>query len=88
MASPVPFDYSDRVLKPGYTSCLGCGEALVMRIVAQAAGKNSIFTSATGCSEIFTSRGVPASRSVSIVIVVALGFAFSRAISIAGTSFG
>ena len=56
MASPVPFDYSDRVLKPGYTSCLGCGEALVMRIVAQAAGKNSIFTSATGCSEIFTSR--------------------------------
>jgi len=52
----VEFDYTDRVLKPGYTSCLGCGEALVMRIVAQAAGKNSIFTSATGCSEIFTSR--------------------------------
>ena len=22
------FDYSDRVLKPGYTSCMGCGEAL------------------------------------------------------------
>jgi len=56
VASPVPFDYSDRVLVPGYTSCLGCGEALAMRIVAQAAGKNSIFTNCTGCSEIFTSR--------------------------------
>ena len=50
------FDYSDRVLVPGYTSCLGCGEVLAMRIVAQAAGKNSIFTSCTGCSEIITSR--------------------------------
>ena len=50
------FDYTDRVLKPGYTSCLGCGEALVMRIVAQAAGAKSVFTSCTGCSEIFTSR--------------------------------
>jgi len=56
VASPVPFDYSDRVLVPGYTSCLGCGEALAMRTVAQAAGKNSIFTNCTGCSEIFTSR--------------------------------
>jgi len=52
----VEFDYSDRVLVPGYTSCLGCGEALAMRIVAQAAGKNSIFTNCTGCSEIITSR--------------------------------
>ena len=52
----VEFNYTDRVLKPGYTSCLGCGEALAMRLVAQAAGKNSIFTNATGCSEIFTSR--------------------------------
>jgi pyruvate ferredoxin oxidoreductase beta subunit len=50
------FDYTDRVLKPGYTSCLGCGEALAMRIVAQAAGPRSIFTAATGCSEIFTGR--------------------------------
>jgi len=35
---------------------LGCGEALAMRLVMQAAGKNIIVTSATGCSEIFTSR--------------------------------
>jgi len=47
---------SNRVLKPGYTSCVGCGEALAMRIVTQAIGKSAIFTNATGCSEIFTSR--------------------------------
>ncbi len=56
MASAELFDYTDRVLKPGYTSCLGCGEALAMRIVARAAGPDTIFTNCTGCSEIFTSR--------------------------------
>ena len=50
------FNYADRVLKPGYTSCMGCGEALAMRLVAQACGNKCIFTNATGCSEIFTSR--------------------------------
>ena len=50
------FNYADRVLKPGYTSCMGCGEALAMRLVAQACGPKCIFTNATGCSEIFTSR--------------------------------
>jgi len=52
----VKFDYSDRVLVPGYTSCPGCGEALAMRIVSQTVGKNAVFTNCTGCSEIFTSR--------------------------------
>jgi pyruvate ferredoxin oxidoreductase beta subunit len=52
----VEFNYADRVLKPGYTSCMGCGEALAMRLVAQACGPKTIFTNATGCSEIFTSR--------------------------------
>jgi len=56
VASDELFDYSDRVLTPGYTSCLGCGEALAMRIVTQAVGKNAVFTNCTGCSEIFTSR--------------------------------
>ena len=28
------FKYDNRILKPGYTSCLGCGEALAMRLVA------------------------------------------------------
>jgi pyruvate ferredoxin oxidoreductase beta subunit len=52
----VEFKYDGRILKPGYTSCLGCGEALAMRLVAQTCGPKTIFTNATGCSEIFTSR--------------------------------
>jgi pyruvate ferredoxin oxidoreductase beta subunit len=52
----VEFKYTDRILKPGYTSCLGCGEALAMRLVVQACGPKTVFTNATGCSEIFTSR--------------------------------
>jgi len=60
----VKFDYTDRVLKPGYTSCLGCGEALAMRLVAQACGPKTIFTNATGCSEIFTSRYPTSSWSI------------------------
>jgi pyruvate ferredoxin oxidoreductase beta subunit len=52
----VKFDYSDRILKPGYTSCMGCGVALAMKLVTQACGPKSVFTNATGCSEIFTSR--------------------------------
>jgi len=52
----VEFNYDNRILKPGYTSCLGCGEALAMRLVVQACGPKTIFTNATGCSEIFTSR--------------------------------
>jgi pyruvate ferredoxin oxidoreductase beta subunit len=35
---------------------MGCGEALAMRLVAQACGDRVVFTNATGCSEIFTSR--------------------------------
>ena len=50
------FNYADRILKPGYTSCLGCGEARAMRLVVQACGPKPVFTNATGCSEIFTSR--------------------------------
>ena len=50
------FKYDGRILKPGYTSCLGCGEALAMRLVVQACGPKTVFTNATGCSEIFTSR--------------------------------
>jgi pyruvate ferredoxin oxidoreductase beta subunit len=52
----VEFDYSDRIMVPGYTSCMGCGEALAMRLVAQTLGPKTVITNATGCSEIFTSR--------------------------------
>jgi pyruvate ferredoxin oxidoreductase beta subunit len=40
---------------PGHRACIGCGEALAVRLVLKALGKNVIITSATGCIEIFSS---------------------------------
>lgn len=37
---------------PGHRACAGCGEALAVRTVMKAAGKNSIVVSATGCIEV------------------------------------
>ncbi len=34
---------------PGHRSCAGCGPALVYKLVAKAAGKNTIFVGPTGC---------------------------------------
>lgn len=34
---------------PGHRSCAGCGPALVYKLVAKAAGKNTIFLGPTGC---------------------------------------
>ncbi len=50
---------------PGHRSCQGCAEALAVRMVAKALGRNVIVASATGCMEIvssplpFTSWRVP-----------------------------
>ncbi|NLJ56131.1 MAG: pyruvate synthase subunit beta [Firmicutes bacterium] len=40
---------------PGHRSCLGCGEALAVRLVHKALGRNVITASATGCMEIVSS---------------------------------
>ncbi|NLG95442.1 MAG: pyruvate ferredoxin oxidoreductase, partial [Acetomicrobium flavidum] len=34
---------------PGHRTCAGCGPALVYRLVAKAAGPNTIFVGPTGC---------------------------------------
>ncbi len=47
---------SENLLSPGHTACSGCGEALGMKLILNAAGPNVIVANATGCSEIFTSR--------------------------------
>jgi pyruvate ferredoxin oxidoreductase beta subunit len=39
----------------GHRACQGCAEALAVRLVAKALGKNDIVASATGCIEIFSS---------------------------------
>ncbi|OGP87211.1 MAG: pyruvate ferredoxin oxidoreductase [Deltaproteobacteria bacterium RBG_16_48_10] len=50
---------------PGHRACQGCAEALAVRLVAKALGRNAIVAAATGCMEIvsspfpFTSWRVP-----------------------------
>lgn len=49
----MPFNY---LLNPGHSACAGCGEILAMRHILQAAGKNTIISNATGCSEVTTTK--------------------------------
>ena len=41
---------------PGHRACIGCGEALAVRLAAKAMGKNTIVVNATGCMEIIASQ--------------------------------
>jgi pyruvate ferredoxin oxidoreductase beta subunit len=40
----------------GHTACAGCGQSLGARLVLEAAGPQTIATSATGCLEVFSSK--------------------------------
>jgi len=40
---------------PGHRACMGCGEALAVRLVCKALGRNVIIATATGCIEIISS---------------------------------
>ena len=40
---------------PGHRACIGCGEALAVRLVCKALGQNIIIANATGCMEIVSS---------------------------------
>src|SRR5512143_274621 len=40
---------------PGHRACQGCAEALAVRLVAKALGRNVVIASATGCMEIVSS---------------------------------
>ena len=40
----------------GHTACAGCGPAIGLRHILDAAGPNTIISNATSCSEIFSSR--------------------------------
>ena len=40
---------------PGHRACLGCGEALAVRLACKALGREIIITNATGCLEIVSS---------------------------------
>ena len=45
----------EELFAPGHRACIGCGEALAVRLACKALGRNSIVVSATGCIEIFSS---------------------------------
>ena len=41
---------------PGHRACIGCGEALAVRLVCKALDRNVIIVNATGCMEIIASQ--------------------------------
>ncbi len=41
---------------PGHRACVGCGEALAVRMACKALGRNVIIANATGCMEIVSSQ--------------------------------
>ncbi|MFC1965364.1 pyruvate synthase subunit PorB [Chloroflexota bacterium] len=41
---------------PGHRACIGCGEALAVRLACKALGPNVIVVSATGCMEVVSSQ--------------------------------
>ena len=40
---------------PGHRACQGCGEALAIRLMCKALGKDTVITNATGCMEVISS---------------------------------
>ncbi len=46
----------DEYHAPGHRACIGCGEALAMRLACKALGPNTIIVAATGCMEIISSQ--------------------------------
>jgi len=41
---------------PGHRACIGCGEALAVRLACKAIGPNAIVANATGCMEVVSSQ--------------------------------
>ncbi|MFH1504883.1 MAG: thiamine pyrophosphate-dependent enzyme, partial [Candidatus Omnitrophota bacterium] len=39
-----------------HTACAGCGQSMAVRIVMNAAGKNTIVANSTGCLEVFSTK--------------------------------
>ena len=44
------------IFAPGHRACIGCAEALAVRLACKALGQNVIVTNATGCVEIISSQ--------------------------------
>jgi len=46
----------EELFAPGHRACIGCGEALAVRLACKVLGRNSIVVSVTGCIEVFSSQ--------------------------------
>ena len=46
----------EEFLAPGHRACIGCGEALAMRLASKALGQNTIVVNATGCMEVISAQ--------------------------------
>ena len=46
----------EELFAPGHRACIGCGEALAVRLACKVLGRNSIVVSVTGCIEIISSQ--------------------------------
>ncbi len=47
---------NNHLYAPGHTACAGCGQSLAVRLVLDAAGKNTIVANNTGCLEVFSTK--------------------------------
>ncbi|HOW42242.1 MAG TPA: thiamine pyrophosphate-dependent enzyme [Candidatus Omnitrophota bacterium] len=47
---------SNHLYAPGHTACSGCGQAMAVRYVLDAAGKNTMVANNTGCLEVFSTK--------------------------------
>ena len=54
--SPSQFIASEELFAPGHRACVGCGEALAVRLACKALGRNVIIVNATGCMEVVSSQ--------------------------------
>jgi len=55
MSKQTTIDPKER-LAPGHRGCIGCGEALAVRMACKVLGDNVIIANATGCMEIISSQ--------------------------------
>ncbi|MFB6267880.1 MAG: thiamine pyrophosphate-dependent enzyme, partial [Halodesulfurarchaeum sp.] len=48
-------DHDDDLFNAGHRACAGCGPALAMKFITEAAGEDTIISQATGCMEVVSS---------------------------------
>jgi pyruvate ferredoxin oxidoreductase beta subunit len=47
---------SKNIFNSGHTACSGCGQSMAVRLVFEAAGRNTMVANSTGCLEVFSTK--------------------------------